>query len=76
MEGGVGVVMKTNFSGIAPVPENSKPEKLDPDTPLSRLEVSALKFSVFTEICVIILSWSKRLECFAKQGPGRARQSS
>ena len=23
-----------------------------------------------------ILSWSKRLECFAKQDPGRARQSS
>ena len=22
------------------------------------------------------LSWSKRLECFAKQDPGRARQSS
>ena len=23
-----------------------------------------------------VLSWSKRLECFAKQDPGRARQSS
>ena len=22
-----------------------------------------------------VLSWSKRLECFAKQDPGRARQS-
>ena len=24
----------------------------------------------------LVLSWSKRLECFAKEDPGRARQSS
>ena len=28
------------------------------------------------ELAKYVLSWSKRLECFAKQDPGRARQSS
>ena len=31
---------------------------------------------VIKRAVIIVLSWSKRLECFAKQDPGRARQIS
>ena len=41
-----------------------------------RTESSAGAMYVRGTFCARVLSWSKRLECFAKQDPGRARQSS
>ena len=38
------------------------------------LRLEEVKRSILCSL--LVLSWSKRLECFAKQDPGRARQSS
>ena len=44
------------------------------------IEIELMKEPVYVvyvhDMCTHILSWSKRLECFAKQDQGRARKSS